>query len=69
MKVGDLVRFVDKGTYAKWFYGQMAVVKSYVAKGADGKSHCRVKWLTPVKYFDKYTSVSDFGTDKFKVLK
>jgi len=67
MKVGDLVMFVDEGSYAKWFYGQMATVESYTARASDGKAHCRVKWLNPVKYFDKYTCVSDFSADKFEV--
>ncbi len=67
MKVGDLVMFVDEGTYAKWFYGKMAEVES-CKYGSDGKLHCRVRWLQPVTYFDRFTTVSNFGIDKFKVL-
>jgi hypothetical protein len=66
MKVGDLVMFVDKGTYAKWFFGQLAVAKS-VSQNTRGAWHCRVAWLQPVKYHDSYTTVSDFRVDKFEV--
>ena len=67
MKVGDLVMFVDNGTYAKWFYGQLGIVENFTPVGSDGKSHCRVAWLNPVKYFDKFTTTSDFSADKFQV--
>ena len=63
MKVGDLVMFADKGRYAKWFFGHFAVVESATEKTQS----CRVRWLTPVKYFNNYTSVSDFGWDKFEI--
>ena len=69
MKVGDLVMFVDEGRYAKWFYGQMGIVESYTEKGSDGKAHCRVSWLQPVKYFNGFSTVSDFTADMFKVCK
>jgi len=67
MKVGDLVMFIDEGTYAKWFYGQMAVVKS-CSYSKDGNLHCRVNWLQPVRYHDRFATVSDFGADKFQVI-
>ena len=54
MNVGNLVMFKPEGQYAKWFGGQLGVVES-VSYAADGNLHCRVKWLTPVKYFDKTT--------------
>ena len=66
MKVGDLVMFVEEGTYAKWFYGKFGVVESSKEK-APGEGACRVRWLTPVEYFGKYTSISDFGWDSFEV--
>ena len=64
MKVGDLVMFVDEGIYAKWFYGQLAVCESSTAT----KRSCRVKWLQPVKYHGRHTSISDFGWDSFEVI-
>ena len=67
MQIGDVVMFTCEGSYAKWFYGQLAVVESYVQKGSDGKAHCRVRWMNPVRYFDKFATVSDFGADKFEV--
>ena len=67
MKVNDLVMFVCEGTYAKWFFGKLAVVEKYTEKGSDGKAHCRVRWLQPVKYHDRHTSYSDFSADKFRV--
>lgn len=67
MKVGDAVMFICNGTYAKWFFGQMAIVESYTPKASDGRAHCRVRWLQPVKYFDKLATVSDFPADKFEV--
>jgi len=63
MKAGDLVMFIDEGTYAKWFFGKMAIVE----KATPGKRSCRVRWLEPVKYFDRYTTISDFGWDSFEV--
>ena len=67
MKVGDAVMFTCKGTYSKWFYGQLAIVESYTEKGSDGKAHCRVRWMNPVRYFDRFTTMSDFCADKFEV--
>lgn len=69
MKVGDLVVFIDKGTYAKWFFGRMGVVQRYTPKGADGLPYCNVKWLQPTKYFDGYTAASSFKASCFKVIK
>ena len=66
MKIGDLVMFVDEGTYAKWFYGQLAIAES-VSKNKSGNWHCRVRWLNPVKYHDRYTTISDFGCERFEV--
>jgi len=63
MKVGDLVMFNDEGTYAKWFYGKFGVVESASEKARA----CRVRWLSPVEYFGKYTSISDFRWDYFEV--
>ena len=63
MKVGDLVMFIDEGTYAKWFFGQMGICES----SKPEKKACRVRWLQPVKYFNRYTSCSDFGWDKFEI--
>ena len=69
MKVGDLVVFVDEGTYAKWFFGRLGEVASYTPKRVNGRASCRVKWLQPVKYHNRYTSYSDFSADKFEVVK
>ena len=64
MKVGDLVMFIDRGTYAKWFFGKMGIVE----KATPEKRSCRVRWLKPVKYHSRLTTVSDFGWDRFEVL-
>ena len=66
MKIGDLVMFVDNGTYAKWFWGQLAVVER-VSQASDGNWHCRVNWIQPVNYHGRTTSFSDFRVNKFKV--
>ena len=66
MKVGEIVMFVDEGRYAKWFYGQLAIIESYTAKGSDGKAHCAVRWIEPVQYFDRKATVSHFSADKFR---
>ena len=67
MKVGDIVMWTNaKSSYAKWFFGRLAEVKS-VSYTSAGKLHCRVKWLEPVKYFDKFTTISDFGAKNFGV--
>ena len=68
MKVGDVVMFVDEGTYAKWFYGQVAIVESYTPKGSDGKAHCAVRWIEPVQYFNRKATRSHFSADKFEVF-
>ena len=67
MNVGDLVMFNDEGTYAKWFFGQFAIAVSVTQSTETGDWHCRVRWLNPVKYHDRYTTSSDFSVDKFKV--
>jgi len=64
MKVGDLVRFTDKGTYSKWFYCRYAKIESV----SKCKAHLRVRWIFPVKYYDRWTTISDFGADKFEVI-
>ena len=67
MKVGDIVFWNNaESTYAKWFFGQFAEVQS-VSYNKRGELHCRVKWLQPVKYFDKFTTISDFGAKNFGV--
>jgi len=68
MKIGDVVMFVDQGIYAKWFYGRMAVVESCRIRD-DGQAFCRVRWLQPVPYFDKQTTVSSFNVNKFETFK
>ena len=67
MKVGDLVRFIDKGTYSEWFFCRYAKI---VEKSVDdsGSAHLRVRWVFPVKYFDRWTTMSDFRADKFEVV-
>ncbi|OUU74749.1 MAG: hypothetical protein CBC29_06360 [Methylococcaceae bacterium TMED69] len=67
MKVGDVVMFTDSGTYARWFLGQMGIVEKYTPVASDGRAHCSVAWLKPVKYHDRYTSHSNFSADKFEV--
>ena len=61
MKVGDIVMFTDEGRYAKWFYGRLAVCEASTPE----KKSCRVRWLEPVLYYGKYTSVSDFAWARF----
>ena len=63
-----MVMFTCSGTYAKWFYGQMDIVENYTPKASDGNAHCRVRWLQPVPYFDRFATVSDFRADKFEVF-
>ena len=67
MKVGDLVRFIDEGTYSKWFFSRYARVESISYYGDNDDKHCRVKWLFPVKYFHMLAAISDFSADKFEV--
>jgi len=66
VKVGDLVMFKPEGSYAKWFGGKFGKVES-CSYAKDGKLHCRVRWLQPVPYFDKFATVSDFGANRFEV--
>ena len=67
MNIGDLVMFTNSSSrYAKWFLGKIGEVQTSTY-GSDGKLHCRVKWLLPVKYFDRYAHVSDFKAKDFEV--
>lgn len=68
MKLGSIVMFVKDGMYAKHFFGQLAKVVNYVPQGHDGRPYCKVQWLSPVKYHDKYTTVSSFSTDHFELI-
>ena len=67
MKIGDVVMFKPEGHYSKWFGAHLAVVQS-CSYNRDGKLYCRVKWIHPVKYFDGYSTISDFCADKFEVF-
>ena len=74
MKVGDLVMFNNETSrYAQWFYGQLGIIENYTSKSKSKQSppraSCRVKWLTPVEYFNRYTTYSDFGAANFEVYK
>lgn len=60
--------FIDEGTYAKWFYGKLAVAESVKQSETTNKWHCRVRWVQPVKYHNSFTAVSDFGVDRFEVV-
>ena len=67
MQPGDLVMFSNvDSNYAKWFFGQIGEVQT-CNYAKDGKLHCRVKWLQPVKYFDGYSTISDFKADNFEI--
>ena len=68
MDIGNFVMFTSKGRYAKYFFGQFAEVVSSSISKTTGKEHVRVKWNSPVKYFDSYTAVSDFSADKFTLV-
>jgi hypothetical protein len=61
MKVGDVVMFTDEGTYAKWFYGKIGICES----SHPEKQSCRVRWIEPVSYHGRLTSVSDFSWNSF----
>ena len=64
MKVGDAVMFKPEGTYAEWFGGRLAVIES-ATYADDGKLYFRVKWIEPVLYFGKMTTISDFCSERF----
>ena len=53
--------------YAKWFYGQFGIVESCASRTRAGTRHCRVTWLQPIKYFDGFSTYSDFSMDDFEV--
>lgn len=65
MKVGDIVMYTAEDSYSKWFYGRIAVVESYTEFGSDGFAHCRVKWMSPVPFFNRHATISDFRADRF----
>jgi hypothetical protein len=65
INVGDAVMFKPAGTYAKWFGGHIGFIES-ISYGSDGKWHCRVRWMNPVKYYDSCSSISDFCLNRFQ---
>jgi hypothetical protein len=65
MEIGNIVMFTDEGNYAKYFFGQLAEIVSSSISKSTGKEHVRVKWHSPVRYFDRYSTISDFSADKF----
>jgi len=68
MKVGDLVMFNNvKSPYAQWFYGQLGIVESCPFPDIASSQHCRVTWLQPVRYFDSFSTYSDFKMNDFEV--
>lgn len=67
MKKGDIVMFVDNGRYAKWFWGKLGIAENVVVNH-EGKEHCRVKWIEPVKYFDRFAKVSSFKSSSFMIV-
>ena len=68
MKVGDLVMFNNtESRYAKWFYGQFGIVNLYSSPSDPRPPSCRVIWLQPVKYFDSFSTYSDFSASDFEV--
>ncbi len=68
MDIGNIVMFTDEGRYAKYFFGQLAEVISSSISKSSGKEHVRVKWQSPVRYFDSRTTTSDFSADKFTLV-
>jgi hypothetical protein len=64
VKVGDLVMFNNtESRYAKWFFGQFGIVVTI----PNQHQYCRVTWLQPVRYFDGFSTYSDFCADDFEV--
>lgn len=64
MDVGNIVMFKPEGTYAKWFGGQLGTVES-ARYNKKGELYLRVRWMSPVKYHDKYASFSHFAAANF----
>ena len=67
MRTGDVVIFQNrKSLYAKWFFGKIGFVEDYYY-GFDGHAHCKVRWLTPVKYGSRgeYVKQSKFRANNF----
>jgi len=67
MKLGDVVMFIDKGRYARWFFGQLGIIISGPSTSKTGEKHIRVEWIQPIPYHDRMATVSDFNACKFEV--
>ena len=70
MKIGDLVMFNNiESIYAKWFYGQIGIVESYSERKdiIEWRRSCRIVWLQPVRYYDSFSTYSDFSAGDFEV--
>lgn len=67
MKVGDIVMFIDEGSYKDHFYGKIGeVIRSRENK--RGIEYVNVSWSRPVKYFESYTKNSSFPATSFKLM-
>lgn len=66
LEIGDVVMFdpESKSSYVEYFGGKLAIVISSTINNS-GENHVRVEWMEPVKYFDTYTKISDFGANHF----
>tara|TARA_R110001599_G_scaffold213954_1_gene411793 strand:- start:917 stop:1129 length:213 start_codon:yes stop_codon:yes gene_type:complete len=68
MNRGNIVMFTGQGVYAKYFFGQFAVVMSSSISKSSKKEFVRVEWLSPVKYNEGHTTTSDLLADKFTLV-
>lgn len=60
--------FTGQGVYAKYFFGQFAVVMSSSISKSSKREFVRVEWLSPVKYNEGHTATSDLLADKFTLV-
>ena len=67
MKSNDLIMFIDEGLYAKWFFGRIGRAET-IRYAADGKLHCRVRWMQPVKYHGQMVEISHFPASHFEII-
>lgn len=58
---GDVIMWTDHSSqYAKWFYGKIGVV---INKSNNG--YVSIRWLEPVEYHGRFTSMSSFNLRHF----
>ena len=70
MKIGDAVMFIETEKYPA-FFGAIGIISQCSKAAANGEidvshHHVRVCWIEPVKWFNRFSTFSDFPAKYFQ---